>query len=100
MKNNYDNKYSEITSFEDFRIEREQLNFKSDLIEAKLKLTYLQVTEMLSVANLFSTIAKEVVLPKVSDFLGNLIKKVGKEARPNPIINRLSSVFNSNCSYI
>jgi hypothetical protein len=80
MKNNYDNKYSEITSFEDFRIEREQLNFKSDLIEAKLKLTYLQVTEMLSVANLFNTIAKEVVLPKVSDFLGNLVKKVGKEA--------------------
>lgn len=84
MKNNYDNKYSEISSFKDFRIEREQLNFKSDLIEAKLKLTYLHVTKMFSVANLFSTIAKEIVLPKVSDFLGNLVKKVGKEAPSEP----------------
>ena len=82
MKNSYDNKYSEISSFEDFRIERERLIFRSKLIEAKLNLTYLQVSKMFSVSNQFFSIAKEVVLPKISDFLGNLIKKVEKETIP------------------
>jgi len=80
MKNYYNNKYSEISSFEDFRIERERLIFKSMLIEAKLSLTYMHIKEMYSVSNLFFSFAKESVFPKISDFIGELIKKVGKEA--------------------
>ena len=79
MKRNNNSKYSEISSFEDFRIEREQLNFRNELIEAKLKLTYLKVTEKFSVSNLFASLARDVVLPKVSDFLSGVISKVGKD---------------------
>ncbi|OFY65209.1 MAG: hypothetical protein A2V64_06160 [Bacteroidetes bacterium RBG_13_43_22] len=79
MKSNSKSKYSGISSFEDFRIEKEQLNFRNELIEAKLKLTYLKVTEKFSVSNLFGSLAREFVLPKVSDFLGDVIKKVGKD---------------------
>jgi hypothetical protein len=84
MKNYYDNKYSEISSFEDFRIERERLIFKSILIEAKLNLTYLQVRKMFSVSNLLFSFAKEAILPKISDFLGTLIKKLEKEPVTEP----------------
>lgn len=79
MKNDYNNKYSEISSFEDFRFERARLKFKSKIIESKLKLTYMQVSNMFSISNLFNSLAKEVILPKISDFLGVLIRKVGNE---------------------
>lgn len=79
MKSNQKYNYSEISSFEDFRLEREQLIFKSRLIESKLNLTFLHIREMFSVSNLFFAFAKETVLPKISDFIGELIKKVGKE---------------------
>lgn len=76
MKNN--NRYSKISSFEDFRIEKENLKFQSELIEAKLSLNYLHIRKALSISTLFSSLAKEFVLPKMSDFLGGLIKKIAK----------------------
>jgi len=78
MKNN--NRYSKISSFEDFRIEKENLKFQSELIEAKLSLNYLHFRKALSISTLFSSLAKEFVLPKVSDFLGVLIKKIPNTA--------------------
>ena len=79
MKSNSKSKYSEISSFKDFRIEKEQLNFRNELIEAKLKLTYLKVTEKFSVSNLFTSLARDIVLPKISDFLGGVINKAEKD---------------------
>jgi hypothetical protein len=79
MKSNRENKYSHISSFEDLRLEREHLIFKSRLIESKLNLTYLHIKEMYSVSNLFTSFAKETIFPKISDFIGELIKKVAKE---------------------
>ena len=37
------------------------------------------VREMYSFSNLFISFAKEAVLPKITDFIGDLIKRVGKE---------------------
>jgi hypothetical protein len=79
MKSNRESKYPEISSFEDLRLERELLIFRSRLIESKLNLTYLHIREMYSVSNLFFSFAKETVFPKIAEYLGELIKKVGRE---------------------
>jgi len=79
MKNKLDNKYSGISSFEDFRYEKEKLMFRSKLAEAKLNIAYLQVSRMFSVSNLLFSLFREAVLPKISGFLGARIKKSGKK---------------------
>lgn len=84
MKSSMENKYSHITSFGDFRDEKERLIFRSRLIESRLSLTYLHIREMYSVSNLFFSFVKESVLPKIADYLGELIKKVGEEPEPEP----------------
>jgi hypothetical protein len=73
MKNNY--KYSEISSFEDFKAEKERLRMKSRIIEAKMELSFLNVKRMFSVSNLLFSVAKEVALPRISDFLSAFLKK-------------------------
>jgi hypothetical protein len=77
--NEHNIKYSEISSFEDFHFEKVRLKFRRKIIETKLKLTYTEVSSMFSISNLFTSLAKEVVLPGISDFLGILISKVGNE---------------------
>jgi|WetSurMetagenome_2_1015567.scaffolds.fasta_scaffold00180_10 hypothetical protein len=78
MKSNC--KYSEISSFEDFRTEKERLRMKSMIIEAKMELTFMRVKRLFSVSNLLISVAREVVLPKFSDLLSVLTKKAAKEA--------------------
>jgi hypothetical protein len=90
MKNSYENKYSGISSFKDFRNEREQLVFKSKLIEAKLHLSYLSISKFFSVSYLFSSLAKEVILPKVADFIGALANKAGKDTRSGSDENKVN----------
>jgi hypothetical protein len=85
MKSNRENKYSHISSFEDLRLEREHLIFRSKLIESKLSLNYLHIREMYSVSNLFFSFAKETILPKISDFIGELIRKVGSDPDGEPV---------------
>jgi hypothetical protein len=79
MKKLNDSHYSEISSFDDFRHEKEMLKLRSKFIEAKLNLTYLQIRRIFSVSNLLSSMAKDVVLPRISDFLNGLISQVGKK---------------------
>jgi hypothetical protein len=79
MKSNQKFDYPEISSFEDFRAEKERLIFRSRLIESKLSLNYLHFREMYSVSNLFISFAKETIFPKISDLIGELIKKFGRE---------------------
>jgi len=78
MKNSSPDRYAEISSFEDLRAEKEQLLFRSKLIETRINLTYLQVSRVFSFSNLFVSLSKEVILPKISELLGYLIRKVGK----------------------
>jgi hypothetical protein len=81
MKNNSIDQYSEITSFEDFRLEKEILLLKKRLIETKIQHSFMQFSKIFTVSNLLFSISKEFILPKISDFLGVLIKKVGNEAK-------------------
>jgi hypothetical protein len=78
MKNDPGKRLSEISSFEDFHIEKEVLDFRKKIIETNLKLTYLEVSERFSVSNLLASLSREVVFPKISDFLVDLIRKVNK----------------------
>ncbi len=79
MKNTNDHRYPEIESFEDFTYEKERLVFRSKLIEIKLNISYLEIIKIFSVSNLFFSLAKEVFLPRITDFLAGLIKKPGEE---------------------
>jgi len=76
MKNNH--KYSEISSFEDFKTEKERLRMKSRIIETKMELSFLQVKSMFSVSNLLFSVARGIALPKISDFISTLLKKSGE----------------------
>ncbi|HNW57993.1 MAG TPA: hypothetical protein PKM69_09480 [Bacteroidales bacterium] len=76
MKNNH--KYSEISSFEDFKAEKERLRMKSRIIETKMELSFLEVKRIFSISNLLFSIAREIALPKISDLLSSLIKKTEK----------------------
>jgi hypothetical protein len=73
MKKSSDYGFSEISSFEDFRIERERLIFRSKLIEAKLNLSFLHIRTVFSASNIFLSLAKSFILPKISDLLGGLL---------------------------
>ncbi len=84
MKNTSDHKFSEIDSFEDFRYETERLVFRSKLIEAKLHLAFEDITKVFSFSSLLFSMAKKFVLPRISDLLGFLLKKVDNEAGPQP----------------
>jgi hypothetical protein len=79
MKRN-DFKYSDIASFEDFRNEKERLIFRSKLNEAKLNLTYLKLRDIFSISTHLISVAREVLLPRISDFIGGLISKSDREA--------------------
>ncbi len=80
MKENNYNKYSDISSFEDFRMERERLDLRSKLIEAEIEHNWQNVREMFSIsANIFS-LAKDVVFPRVSEYIASLFDRPDKES--------------------
>jgi hypothetical protein len=76
MKNRDIYQYSEISSFEDFRLEKERLILKRKLVETRLNISYLQFSEVFSVSNLMFSSVKEFIFPKIADFLGGLKIKV------------------------
>lgn len=75
MKINNDYPYSEITSFDDFKFEKERLKMKKKLIETKINSSVNQVAQIFSVSNIIFSLAREYILPKISTLLGVLIKK-------------------------
>lgn len=75
MKNSQTSRFDEISSFEDFRLEIERQKLKRHLIEAKLNLNIAKFTRFFSLSNLIISYAKEYILPRISDFIGILLKK-------------------------
>jgi hypothetical protein len=76
MAGNYNHKYSEISSFESLRLEKERLILKSKLAGAKIDLDISRIERALSVSNLILSFAKEYVLPNIMDLLGELSNKM------------------------
>lgn len=79
MRRNFDHKYADISSFEDFHLEKERLIFRSKLAEARLNLAYIKVTHFLSVSGMLYGLAKDIILPKISEFLKEEPKKEDKK---------------------
>ena len=80
MKNNVSYKYADISSFRDIKTEKERLKLKKSIAEAKFELRYMQFRETLSVTNMFMSLAREFIVPKVSDILSRLAKKSGNNS--------------------
>lgn len=79
MATSRNHKYSAISSFEDFRIEKERLLFREKLTEVKLNLSFNSIVRVFSFSTLFQTITREVILPKISQFLGIIISRSRKK---------------------
>lgn len=75
MKKKSDNKYITISSFEDFRREKELLILRSKIIDARMSLDFMQLKSDLSPLNLFSSLAKEYLMPVVAGLLRFFVKK-------------------------
>jgi hypothetical protein len=73
--------YSNIISFEDFQYEKEKLIFKKKLIETKLDFRFMLIKEAFSASKIISSVAKDIVWPKVLSFIGDITNK--KEAEDN-----------------
>jgi hypothetical protein len=78
MKRNNDQPYHTIISFEDFRLEKERLIFKSKLIETKIELYILLICKAFSVSNLVLSSTRELVLPEIFDFVKEIFIKRSK----------------------
>jgi len=75
MKKNNRYIYSEIVSFDDFQFEKEKLKFKKRLIETKLDFRFSLIKDAFSASKIISSVAKDIVWPKVLSFIGDLTNK-------------------------
>ena len=73
-KNNYYN-ISEISSFEDIRIERARLNLRSKLIETKIKIDIIQTKEALPLSALLLSVARKFIPQDIYEIVEGIIKK-------------------------
>lgn len=64
MKRISSHQYHHISSFEDFRREKEMLGLKARIIEIKLSLTYYNFKKSFSPLNLVLSLVKEFLLPR------------------------------------
>jgi hypothetical protein len=74
MKTNSDSRYISISSFEDFRLEKQRLLLKGKLIEAKINMEIILIREVLSVSNVIISFAKEFLMPRISGFIEDFLK--------------------------
>jgi len=73
--NNTNQLYSGISSFEDFKLEKERLLLKAELIETRLSFNFEKIRNVFSVSSMMISLAKEYIMPKITEFLGGMFKK-------------------------
>jgi hypothetical protein len=79
MKKNNDSYYSELTSFEDLRLERTRLILKSRLIETRININFEGIRETFSFSALAFSMVKEFFISKIGDIVGFFTKKPENE---------------------
>jgi hypothetical protein len=82
MRNKLIYDYSGISSFEDFRLEKERLKLKRQIVEARLNIDYLNISRIFSAANLILPFAREYLFPRISDLIGTLLGKTETDKNP------------------
>ena len=75
MKKNNRYKYSGIISFDDFQYEKEKLIFEKKLIETKMDFRFSLIKDAFSASKIISSVAKDIVWPKVLSFIGDITNK-------------------------
>lgn len=77
MRNSNHKKYAGISSFNDFSVEKGRLVQKSKKIRERIDVSFRVISKMASVSTQIFTLAKEIIVPKVSElFKGWLNKNV------------------------
>jgi hypothetical protein len=74
MKKNDDSYYSELTSFEDLRLERTRLILKSRLLETRISLNLEEIRQTFSFSGLAFSIVKEFFFSKIGNIVGFFTK--------------------------
>jgi len=69
MKRNSKHKYSGISTFKDFNIEKSRLVRNKKFIEQRLDLNFRLLGKMASLSTQFAAMAKEQIIPKVSELI-------------------------------
>jgi len=72
-------KFSDIESFDDFRYETDRLVLKSRLVETRLQISFHDITSGFTLSGLIFSLARTLVMPKLSDLLGFLMRKIDIE---------------------
>jgi hypothetical protein len=75
MKKNSDSYYSELTSFEDLRLERTRLILKGRLLETRINMNFEGIRETFSLSGLVFTMIKEFFFSKIGDILDIFTKR-------------------------
>jgi hypothetical protein len=73
MKTNSESRYNSISSFEDFRLEKQRLILKGKLIEAKINMEIILIREVFSVSNVIISFAKEFLMPRISGLIEDFL---------------------------
>jgi hypothetical protein len=79
MKKNKVYPYFEVSTFEDFQIEKDRLLLKRKLIGLRLNYSFLLISNSFSASNFIFSFAKEYVLPKILDFFKGTNKDVKQD---------------------
>ena len=74
MKKSNDSYYSELTSFEDLRLEKTRLILKSRLIETRISLNLEGIRESFSFSGIVFSLVKEFFFSKIGDIMGFFTK--------------------------
>jgi hypothetical protein len=77
MKSNRLYTYSDISTFNDFRIQEEHLLMKKKMLEASLNLRFEQLGRIFSLSGSIVSLAKEMIRPKIASLFDWLLKKLG-----------------------
>jgi len=75
MRKNNDYHYSEITSFEDLRLERTRLVLRSKLIQTKIKIDMIQTREAFPLSALVLSVARKFIPHDIYEIVEGIIKK-------------------------
>lgn len=72
--------YSDISSFEDFQTEKERLKMKLKMTELRLNHSLAIITRVFSVSSMIISLAKDYIIPKISELLAGIVNKEEEKA--------------------
>lgn len=75
MRTSDQHRYAGISSFKGFRVEKDRLVRKRLNIEERIDLSYRMISRMVSVSTQFFNLAKDMIVPGITEFLKGWLNK-------------------------